>query len=149
MNDLELAFTPATELRRLVRDKQVSPVELVEAVLRRIERVNPVVNAYVTVAADRALAAAREAEAAVRRGDSLGPLHGIPVSLKDLTPTAGIRTTYGSRLYADNVPSVDALEVTRLKRAGAIVLGKTNTPEFGAGPNTLNALFGATRNPWD
>ena len=149
MNDLELAFTPATELRRLVRARQVSPVEVVEAILRRIERVNPTVNAYVTVAADQALAAARDAEAAVLRGDPLGPLHGVPVSLKDLTTTAGIRTTYGSKLFADNVPSVDALEVTRLKAAGAIVLGKTNTPEFGAGPNTLNALFGATRNPWD
>ena len=156
MNDVELAFTPATELRQLVRTKQVSPVEIVETVLRRIERVNPVVNAYVTVAADQALDAARAAEAAIGRGDpsassgqGLGPLHGIPVSLKDLTTTAGIRTTYGSKLYADNVPSVDALEVTRLKAAGAIILGKTNTPEFGAGPNTLNALFGATRNPWD
>ena len=149
MNDVQLAFTPATELRELVRTRQVSPVEVVEAVLRRIERVNPVVNAYVTVAADQALGAAREAEAAAGRGGELGPLHGIPVSLKDLTTSAGIRTTYGSKLYAENVPSVDAVEVTRLKAAGAVILGKTNTPEFGAGPNTLNALFGATRNPWD
>jgi amidase len=149
MNDLDLAFTPATELRRLVSDRRLSPVEVVEALLRRIERVNPVVNCYVTVAAERALDAARRAEAAQVRGDALGPLHGVPVSLKDLTPTAGIRTTYGSRLFADHVPTRSALEVERLVAAGAIVVGKTNTPEFGAGPNTLNALFGATRNPWD
>src|SRR5215210_7765832 len=149
MNDVELAFTPATELRQLVRTKQISPVEIVETVLRRIEHVNPVVNAYVTVVADQAMDAARAAEAAVQRGDELRPLHGIPVSLKDLTTTAAIRTTYGSKLFADNVPPVDALEVTRLRAAGAVVLGKTNTPEFAAGPNTLNALFGATRNPWN
>ena len=157
MDDLELAFTPATELRELIRSKQVSPVEVVDAALRRIERVNPAVNAYVTVAAEQAVAAARDAEAAIQRGNdrsagpeqAIGPLHGVPVSLKDLTPSAGIRTTYGSKLFADNVPTADALEVTRLKQAGAIILGKTNTPEFGAGPNTLNALFGATRNPWD
>lgn len=148
MDDLELAFTPATDLRRLIRDRQVSPVEVVERLLQRIERLNPVVNAYCTVAADQALAAARQAEAAVQRGDPLGPLHGVPVALKDTTPTAGIRTTFGSRLFADHVPAEDALEVTRLKQAGAIILGKTNTPEFAAGPNTLNALFGATRNPW-
>ena len=148
VDDLELAYTSAVDLRRLIADRVISPVEVTEALLRRIEQVNPVVNAYVTVAADQALAAARTAEQAVVRGEPLGPLHGVPVSLKDLTPTAGIRTTYGSRLYADNVPAEDALEVARLKQAGAIVVGKTNTPEFGAGPNTLNALFGATRNPW-
>ena len=149
MDDLTLAFTPATELRRLIREREVSPVEVVEATLRRIERVNPIVNAYCTVAGDRALATAREAEAAVTRGDALGPLHGVPVAIKDMSLTAGIRTTFGSRLYADYVPTEDALEVARLKQAGAIVIGKTNTPEFAAGPNTLNVLFGGTRNPWN
>jgi amidase len=148
VDDLELAYTSAVDLRRLIADRAISPVEVTESLLRRIERVNPVVNAYVTVAAEQALAAARSAEQAVSRGEPLGPLHGVPVGVKDLTPTAGIRTTYGSRLFADNVPGEDALEVTRLKQAGAIVVGKTNTPEFGAGPNTLNTLFGATRNPW-
>ena len=148
MDDLALAFISTTELRRLIRERALSPVELTEALLRQVERVNPVVNAFCTVAADQALAAARAAEAAVMRGDPLGLLHGIPVGIKDMVPTAGIRTTYGSRLYADNVPTEDALEVARLKQAGAIVLGKTNTPEFAAGPNTLNVLFGATRNPW-
>lgn len=149
MDDLALAFAPATELRRLIRDREVSPIEVVEGVLRRVERVNPVVNAYCTVAAEQALAAAREAEAAIVRGDVLGPLHGVPVAVKDMSLTAGIRTTFGSRLYAEYVPTEDSLDVARLKQAGAIVVGKTNTPEFAAGPNTLNALFGATRNPWD
>src|SRR5262245_23131923 len=139
----------AAGLRRLIRDRELSPVEIVEALLRRIDRVNPVVNAYCTIATEQALAAAREAEAAVMRGDRLGLLHGVPVAIKDMVPTAGIRTTYGSRLFADNVPTENALEVARLKQAGAIVIGKTNTPEFAAGPNTLNVLFGGTRNPWN
>ncbi|MCC6992333.1 MAG: amidase [Acidobacteria bacterium] len=149
VDDLELAFLSATELRRLIAARELSPVEVVEGTLRHIERVNPVVNAYVTVAADQARAAARDAERAVTSGEPLGPLHGIPVGIKDLAATAGIRTTYGSRLFADNVPTQDHLDVARLRQAGAIILGKTNTPEFGAGPNTLNALFGATRNPWN
>ena len=148
MDDLALAFTPATEVCRLIRRREISPVELVKRVLQRIEQVNPVVNAYCTVAAEQALVAARAAEAAIARGEALGPLHGIPVAIKDMSLTAGIRTTFGSRLYADYVPTEDSLDVARLKRAGAIVVGKTNTPEFAAGPNTLNALFGATRNPW-
>jgi amidase len=117
--------------------------------LRRIERVNPVVNAYCTVAAEQALDAARRAEQAVTRGEMLGLLHGVPVALKDMVLTAGIRTTFGSRLFANHIPTQDALEVARLKQAGAIVIGKTNTPEFAAGPNTLNVLFGATHNPWN
>jgi amidase len=144
-----LAFASASELARLIRDRRISPVELVEQLLARIERINPIVGAYCTVASEQARSAARGAEEAVMRGDPLAPLHGIPVAIKDLVPTAGIRTTFGSRLYADHVPSEDALEVARLKQAGAIITGKTNTPEFGAGPNTVNALFGATRNPWD
>ncbi len=149
MDGEELCFTPATELVRLVRSRQVSPVEVVDAVLSRIERVNPVINAYVTLVPERAREAARQAEAAVLRGDDLGPLHGVPVSIKDVVDTAGIRTTYASTLYADHVPQVDDISVSRLKAAGAIILGKTNTPEFAAGINTKNTLFGATRNPWN
>jgi amidase len=119
------------------------------AVLARIDAVNPRVNAYVTVARESALAAARAATAALRRGRTLPPLHGVPVSIKDLTPTKGIRTTWGSTIFADHVPAEDALVVERLRAAGAIVVGKTNTPEFGAGGNTFNAVFGATRNPWN
>src|SRR2546422_3637680 len=112
-------------------------------------KVNPSLNAYCTVAAEQALAAARRATAALKRVARLGPLHGIPVSIKDLTLTQGIRTTEGSKIFEHRVPEHDALVVERLKAAGAIVLGKTNTPEFGAGANTFNAVFGPTRNPWD
>jgi amidase len=149
MTNDELCFTPATRLVTLIRKRQVSPLEVVRAVLARIERVNPALNAYCTVAADQALAAARAATRALTRGTTLGPLHGVPVSIKDLTPTRGIRTTWGSKIFEDHVPEEDGLVVTRLKAAGAIVIGKTNTPEYGAGANTFNAVFGATRNPWN
>jgi amidase len=143
---IDLCFTPATELVRLYARRSVSPLDVMKAVLARIDRVNPALNAYCTVAARNALTAARTAT--VRRG-TRGPLHGVPVSVKDLTPTKGIRTTWGSKIYADHVPAEDALIVERLKTAGAIVVGKTNTPEFGAGANTFNAVFGVTRNPWN
>ncbi len=149
MDEITLAFTPAVEMARLVRARELSPREIVETVLRRIERINPLINAYCTVVPDLALVAAKRAEEAVTRGEPLGPLHGVPVSIKDITATAGIRTTFGSRLFADNVPAEDALIVARLKQAGAIVLGKTNTPEFAHGGYTDNALFGPTRNPWN
>lgn len=148
MDSLELSFTPATELAALMRARQLSPVEVVDAILERIDAVNPKINAYVTLVPEKARAAAREAEAALLRGDKLGPLHGVPVSVKDVIDTAGIRTTYASTLFADHVPTQDDLAVARLKAAGAIVVGKTNTPEFAAGINSRNALFGATRNPW-
>ncbi len=144
----ELCWTPAYDLARMVRRKEVSPVEIVDAVLARIERVNPRLNAYVTVVADHARAAARDAEARVAAGAELGPLHGVPYSLKDLTPTNGIRTTMGSRIFEHHVPEEDAILVERLRAAGAILLGKTNTPEFGCKPFTDNRVFGATRNPW-
>ena len=149
MPDRDLCFTPATQLARLYRARKVSPLEVVQAVLARIDAVNPRVNAYVTVAREAALGAARRATAALRRRATLPPLHGVPVSIKDLTATKGIRTTWGSKIFQHHVPSEDALVVERLKAAGAIVVGKTNTPEFGAGGNTFNAVFGATRNPWN
>jgi amidase len=146
----DLCFLPATELARLYRARKVSPLEVMQAVLARIDAVNPVVNAYVTVARESALAAARRATRALgRKGKALRPLHGVPVSIKDLFSTKGIRTTWGSVIYQDHVPEEDDLVVQRLKAAGAIVVGKTNTPEFGAGGNTFNAVFGATRNPWN
>ncbi len=149
MSDRDLCFTPATELVRLYRARKVSPLEVMEAVLARIDRVNPRLNAYVTLARESALAAARGATRALGRKAVLPPLHGVPVSIKDLTPTRGIRTTWGSKIFADHVPDEDAVIVQRLRAAGAIVVGKTNTPEFGAGGNTFNAVFGATRNPWN
>jgi amidase len=146
----DLCFVSAGELVRLYRARKASPLEVMEAVLARIDAVNPAVNAYVTVAREAALAAARKATRALgRKGMALPPLHGVPVSIKDLYSTAGIRTTWGSLIYQDHVPSEDDLVVQRLKAAGAIVVGKTNTPEFGAGGNTFNAVFGATRNPWN
>ena len=145
----DLAFTPATELARLYRRRALSPLEVVQAALARIDLVNPQVNAFVTLARDQALAAARRATAVMRRGKTLPPLFGVPVGIKDVTQTKGILTTYGSTLYKDHVPDTDALVVERLRSAGAIVLGKTNTPEFAFGPNTVNAVFGATHNPWN
>jgi len=149
MPERDLCFTPATELVKLYRTQKVSPLEVMQAVLARIDQVNPQVNAYVTVAREFALNAARAATGALKRGAKLPPLHGVPVSIKDNTPTKGIRTTWGSKIFEHHVPDEDALVVQRLKAAGAIVVGKTNTPEFGAGANTFNAVFGATRNPWN
>jgi amidase len=145
----DLNWRPATELARLIRSKAISPVELLQAHLATIEQLNPKINAICTLAAESAMAAAQRAEQTVMAGDEIGSLHGVPIGIKDLTPTAGIRTTFGSPLYADHVPSEDAAVVKRIKQAGAIVVAKTNTPEFGAGANTVNRLFGATRNPWD
>ena len=147
--DRGLVDRTALALRDLIATKAVSPVEVLEAHLSEIARLNPTLNAIVTLAEDQARAAAQEAEQAVLRGEPLGPLHGLPLVIKDITETAGIRTTYASPLYRDHVPEADAEVVARLKRAGAIVLAKTNTPEFAAGANTVNAVFGATRNPWN
>jgi len=146
----DLCFTPATELQRLYRRGAASPLEVMQAVLARVDTVNSSLNAIVTLARESALAEARKATAALkRRGSKVGPLHGVPVTIKDLTLTKGIRTTWGSRVFEDHVPTEDSLIVERLKAAGAIVLGKTNTPEFGAGGNTFNTVFGPTRNPWN
>ncbi len=145
---VDLCFMTAADLVAAIRDRRVSPVEVMDAVLGQIERVNPAVNAIVTLTADQAREDARVAEAAVMAGRPLGPLHGVPVSIKDITPTKGIRTTFGSLAFADHVPEEDALIVERLRAAGAIILGKTNTPELAAGANTKNRVFGATRNPW-
>lgn len=149
MDATEICYTPATDLARMIRSRDISPREVMRVVMERIERINPKIKAYCTVASDQAFRDAEDAERAVMNGEELGPLHGIPVSIKDLTPTKGLRTTFGSRLYADNIPDEDALVVQRLKAAGAIVIGKTNTPEFGAGINATNKVYGTTLNPWD
>ena len=145
----ELCFSTAIELARRIRAREVSVTEVVQAHLAQIERVNPKVNAIVTLTAERALAEAREKDGALARGVAAGPLFGLPVAHKDLVPTRGIRTTYGSRIYRDHVPDQDALLVERLRAAGAITFGKTNTPEFGAGSQTFNEVFGRTLNPYD
>ncbi len=138
----------ASDIAARVRRGELSPVAAVEQALERVADLNPTLNALVTLN-PRALDDARELERRIARGDDVGPLAGVPVGIKDVTPVAGLRTTYGSPLYADNVPTEDALIVERLRSAGAIILGKTNTPEFAAGGNTWNDVFGRTRNPWD
>jgi len=144
----DFAFTSAAELAAMIRNRDVSPVEVMAATLARIEKSQPALNAFITIAAETAMGAAREAETAVMQGAPLGPLHGVPVAVKDLVPTAGIRTTWGSLIFKDHVPDEDAAAVARLKQAGAIVVGKTTTPEFGQQCLTEAPLFGRTRNPW-
>ena len=139
----------AVELRQMIGAGEVSSVEVVTAFLERITEVNPALNAIVTLVPERALDEARAADQARARGEHGGPLDGLPIAIKDLVDTAGIRTTYGSPLYRDHVPEADAALVQRLRAAGAIVIGKTNTPEFGAGSHTFNPVFGVTRNPYD
>jgi len=148
LNLADLCFLPAEELAAAIRKKNISPREVVEAVLERIEKVNPKVNAYCTVVPEMARETARRAEEKVMRGEVVGPLHGVPFSVKDLNLTKGVRTTFGSKIFEHFVPQEDGLIVERMKNAGAILIGKTNTPEFGAGANTYNSVFGATRNPW-
>ena len=139
----------AIEMARLIRAKKLSAREALVEHLKQIERVNPKVNAIVTLVPEMAEKAAARADEMQAHGAKLGPLHGLPAAHKDLRPTRGIRTTWGSPLYRDFIPTENDLVVDRLQAAGAITLGKTNTPEFGAGSQTFNTVFGATRNPWD
>jgi len=144
-----ICFMSAIEMARLIRAKKLSAREALAAHLKQIERVNPLVNAIVTLVPDMAAADAARADEMQARGEPLGALHGLPVAHKDLLETRGIRTTYGSPLYKDFVPTDDDIVVERMRRAGAITIGKTNTPEFGSGSQTFNTVFGATRNPYD
>ncbi len=145
----ELCDLSALELRRLIGARQISPVELLASCRVRIERINGAVNAFVATCWERAEGEARAAEQAVMAGEALGPLHGLPIGIKDLALTEGLRTTHGSPQFADFVPAADERQVAAVRRAGAIVVGKTNTPEFGAGANTVNPVYGATGNPFD
>jgi aspartyl-tRNA(Asn)/glutamyl-tRNA(Gln) amidotransferase subunit A len=149
MTDRDLLFMPATAAARLIRKRALSPVEYVDAVLAAIQRTQPTLNAYATVTADAARTQARAAEQAVIAGKELGPLHGIPINIKDLFATEGVRTAHGSAILADNIPSQDDILVTRLKGAGAIMVGKSTTPEFGHKGHTDGPSFGITRNPWN
>ena len=144
-----VCFMSAVEMARLIRAKKLSAREALAAHLKQIERVNPKVNAIVTLVPEMAAEAAAKADEMQAHKESLGPLHGLPVAHKDLMETRGIRTTFGSPLYKDYIPTEDDLVVERIRRAGAITIGKTNTPEFGAGSQTFNPVFGATRNPYD
>src|SRR5215475_1623728 len=146
----ELCFKDAVDLARMIRAREVSASEVMTAFLSQIERVNPKVNAVCSfIGEEDALNAAKKADEKLAKGEHVGPLHGLPHAVKDLALTEGLRTTFGSRIYKDFVPAEDALFVERLRRAGAILVGKTNTPEFGAGSQTFNPVFGATRNPYD
>jgi Asp-tRNA(Asn)/Glu-tRNA(Gln) amidotransferase A subunit family amidase len=147
--DLDLCYTPAGELARLIRERQLSPVEVVANSLDRIEQVNPALNCFCFAYPEEALALAREAERAVAAGEPLGPLHGVPIAIKDLTPTAGKRTTMGSYAFEHHVPDESAAIVGKLADAGAIMVGKTTTPEFAYAGITESRLWGVTRNPWD
>jgi amidase len=145
----EICYLTATEQARLLRSKQLSAREVMEAHLEQIARINPQVSAIVTLAEDQACSLALAADEAAARGEFLGPLHGLPVAHKDLAETRGMRTTFGSPIFQDYVPDFSTLLVERTQCAGAITIGKTNTPEFGAGSQTFNPIFGPTRNPWD
>ena len=144
-----IVLRPALEIAALIRARHLSVQDVVQAHLDQIEKINPLVNAIYTFIPDDAMRDAAAADDALAAGEAIGPLFGLPVAIKDLVPTKGIRTTFGSPIYTDNIPDCDALLVERLRGAGAIIVGKTNTPEFGAGSQTFNKLFGETRNPYD
>jgi aspartyl-tRNA(Asn)/glutamyl-tRNA(Gln) amidotransferase subunit A len=149
MDSESLCFLPLHQLSPMLRDRQISPVEVLDAVLSRIRRHNPALNAFLTVTEDNARAEARQAEIEIGHGQYRGPLHGVPVSLKDLYATRGVRTTAGSRILAEWVPDFDAAAVERLRDAGAIFLGKATMHEFALGSTSINPHFGPVRNPWD
>ncbi len=149
MANIDLVNLSAVEMVKLIRAKDITAKELMEAHLLQIDRVNPKVNAIVTLLPDLAIEKAEETDLAISRGEDVGILQGLPVAHKDLVPTKGIRTTFGSPIYEDNVPDHNALIVDRIQHAGAITIGKTNTPEFGAGSQTYNEVFGETLNPYD
>ena len=149
MSTTELCTLSLKELSSLMRDRRVSPVEVTQAYLERIDALNETLNTYITVTREQALADARRCEGEILRGDYRGPLHGVPVALKDLYDTAGVRTTAASKIYAHRVPAEDATSVARLRAAGAVIIGKTNLHEFAYGVTTDSSYFGPTRNPWD
>ena len=144
----DIGFTTAAELARCIRNKEISPVELIEVVLRRTEVIQAELNPFITITDDIARTEAKIAEKAVMNGDDLGPIHGVPFTVKDLVNTADVTTTFGSFAFKDNVPKIDSIGVARLRRAGGILIGKTTTPEFGHKPMTEAPLFGRTLNPW-
>lgn len=147
-NAEELCFTPATEVAEMIRQRKLSPIEVTEAVLARIEEHDSKIHAFITVDTEGARASALRAEAAVSKGEPLGRLHGVPVSIKDLEVTKGLRTTFGTKFFEDNVPAVDGIVTERLRREGAVILGKTNTPAWGHKDMSDNLLMLPTANPW-
>ena len=148
MNLSDLCYTPASELTDMMIQKEISPVELMEAVITRVNEINPKLNAICTFTPEKALEKAKKAETMVQQGVSLGPLHGIPITIKDLVFTKGIRTMGGSRIFENRIPEFDGVVVTRLQEAGGISLGKTTTPEFGWKGCSESPLTGISHNPW-
>jgi len=149
MNKDEICFMSAYEMLEKIKTQELTSTEITETIIERIERINPIINAYCTPTFELARETAKKADEVVKKGEKLGLLHGIPTSIKDLMQTKGIRTTYGSKLYEDFIPEQDDVAVQRLIAAGCVILGKTNTPEFGSVALTNNKLFGETKNPWD
>ena len=149
MNKEDICFMSAFEMREKIKTQEVSSVEITETIIERIEKINPLLNAYCTPTFELARETAAKADEAVKKSEKLGLLHGIPTSIKDLMQTKGIRTTFGSKLYEDFIPEQDDIAVQRLMASGCVILGKTNTPEFGAIALTNNKIFGETKNPWD
>ncbi|MBN9276414.1 MAG: amidase, partial [Hyphomicrobium sp.] len=145
----DFAWLGAAEIAALIRDRKASAVEVMRATLQRAEKAQAALNCFITICAEEALRDAKAADEAVARGDAVGPLHGVPLHVKDLVNTKGVRTTFASHMYAENIPAADAVSVARLKAAGAILMGKTTTPEFGHMPFTEAPLFGRTCNPYD
>ena len=149
MNKDEICFMSAYEMLEKIKTQELTSTEITETIIERIERINPIINAYCTPTFELARETAKKADEVFKKGEKLGLLHGIPTSIKDLMQTKGIRTTYGSKLYEDFIPEQDDVAVQRLIAAGCVILGKTNTPEFGSVALTNNKLFGETKNPWD
>jgi len=149
MNKEDICFMSAYELREKIKTQELSSIEITETIIERIEKINPIINAYCTPTFKLARETAKKADEAVKRSEKLGLLHGIPTSIKDLMQTKGIRTTYGSKLHQDFIPEQDDVAVQRLIASGCVILGKTNTPEFGHIALTNNKLFGETKTPWD
>ena len=149
MNKEDICFMSACQMLEAIKTQELTSLEITETIIERIEKINPKINAYCTPTFDLARELAKKADNAVKKGEKLGILHGIPTSIKDLNLTKGIRTTFGSKIYENNIPDEDSICVSRLKEAGIVILGKTNTPEFGYAGMTDNKIFGPTKNPWN
>ncbi|MFX1428272.1 MAG: amidase, partial [Promethearchaeota archaeon] len=149
MNKEDICFMPAYEMVERIRSQEITSLEITETIIERIKKINPIVNAYCTPTYDLARDMAKNADKAVKKGEKLGSLHGIPTSIKDLMQTKGIKTTFGSKLYEDFIPDQNDIAVQRLINSGCVILGKTNTPEFGVPALTNNLVFGETKCPWD
>ncbi len=149
MNKEDICYMPAWEMADKIKTQELTSLEITEILIERIEKINPIINAYCTTTFDLARELAKNADEAVNKGDKLGLLNGIPTCIKDLMMTKGIRTTFGSKLYEDFIPEEDSVIIKRLLDAGCVMLGKTNTPEFGCATVTKNLIFGESKNPWN